>query len=81
MEGVDLAKAMPANTRLWNARGLALPHLAAGDMDEALKVMTTARSSGPRTRKQNPNQPRHAAKETSRPAPPTLPKHPAGSCA
>lgn len=43
--------------------GLALHHLAAGDMDEALKVMAAARGSYPRTRKQNPNQLREAAKE------------------
>jgi len=42
MEGVDLAKAQPAVVRLWEARGLALQHLAAGDMDEALKVMAHA---------------------------------------
>jgi len=64
MSGVDLAQASPAAVRLWEARGLALHRLAAGDMDEALKVMAAARGSSPRTRKQNPNQPRDAAKET-----------------
>ncbi|WP_426805331.1 hypothetical protein [Stenotrophomonas sp. SrG] len=64
MSGVDLAQEGPATVRLWEARGLALHHLAAGDMDEALKVMEAARDSCPRTRKQNPNQPRTAAKET-----------------
>ncbi|WP_282259595.1 hypothetical protein [Stenotrophomonas sp. PS02301] len=39
MSGVDLAKAGPKTVRLWQARGLALHHLAAGDMDEAVKVM------------------------------------------
>lgn len=39
MEGVDLAKARPAVVRLWEARGLALHHLANGDMAEAQKVM------------------------------------------
>ncbi|WP_102945267.1 hypothetical protein [Stenotrophomonas sp. VV52] len=42
MEGVDLAKARPAVVRLWEARGLALHHLSAGDMAEALKVMAHA---------------------------------------
>jgi hypothetical protein len=42
MEGVDLAKASPAVVRLWEARGVALHHLAGGDMDEALKVMARA---------------------------------------
>ncbi|WP_314102704.1 hypothetical protein [uncultured Stenotrophomonas sp.] len=63
MAGVELVKAVPATVRLWQARGLALHHLAAGDMDEALKVMAAARGSYPRTRKQNPNQQREAAKE------------------
>lgn len=64
MSGVDLADARPAAVRLWHARGLALHHLAAGDKDEALKVMAAARGSCPRTGKHNPNQPRDAAKET-----------------
>lgn len=42
MSGVDLADARPAAVRLWQARGLALHRLAAGDMDEALKVMAHA---------------------------------------
>lgn len=42
MEGVDLAKASPAVVRLWEARGLALHHLAEGDRDEAVKVMVRA---------------------------------------
>lgn len=43
MSGVDLSSAGPATVRAWQARGLALQHLAAGDMDEALKVMAAAR--------------------------------------
>lgn len=39
IEGVDLAEARPAVVRLWQARGLALHHLAAGDDVEAAKVM------------------------------------------
>lgn len=42
MEGVDLTKARPAVVHLWEARGLALHHLAAGDMDEAKKIMAHA---------------------------------------
>ena len=48
MEGVDLFKTSPATARLWEARGLALHHLAAGDMVEALKVMEAARPAGRR---------------------------------
>lgn len=36
---VDLAKACSRTVRLWEARALAVYHLAAGDMDEALRVM------------------------------------------
>lgn len=39
LEGVDLAMARPAVVRLWEARGLALHHLAAGNEVEAAKVM------------------------------------------
>lgn len=42
MSGVDLQSAGPATVRAWEARGLALHHLAAGDMAEALKVMAYA---------------------------------------
>ncbi len=38
--------------------------LAAGDMDEALKVMAAAQATVRRSRTPNPNQPRDAAKET-----------------
>ncbi len=39
MSGVDLSSAGPATVRAWQARGLALHHMAAGDIAEALKVM------------------------------------------
>lgn len=39
MSGVDLAAAGQRQRRVWLARGLALMHLAAGDMPEAQKVM------------------------------------------
>lgn len=39
ISGVDLQTAGPATVRTWEARGLALHHLAAGDIAEALKVM------------------------------------------
>lgn len=42
LSGVDLTSARPATVRLWEARGLALHHLARGDMDEAMKVMSRA---------------------------------------
>lgn len=45
MSGVDLQSAGPATVRAWEARGLALHHLAAGDMAEALKVMAHAAGS------------------------------------
>lgn len=64
MEGLDLAKAPPSVVRLWEARGLALHHLAAGDMAEALKVMAAARPADRRTRTPATNQLRTAAKET-----------------
>lgn len=64
LSGVDLAKASPATVRLWEARGLALHHLAAGAMAEALKVMAAARPADRRTRTPATNQPRTAAKET-----------------
>ncbi len=43
MSGVDLQSAGPAAVRAWEARGLALHRLAAGDMAEALKVMAHAK--------------------------------------
>ncbi len=42
MSGVDLQSAGPAAVRAWEARGLALHHLAAGDMAEAEKIMAHA---------------------------------------
>lgn len=39
MSGVDLQCAGPVTARAWEARGLAVHHLAAGNMDEAVKVM------------------------------------------
>lgn len=39
MEGVDLGTAPRAVVRLWEARGLALHHLAKGNREEAEKVM------------------------------------------
>lgn len=39
MSGVDLERAPPRTCRLWEARALALCHLAAGDKAEANKVM------------------------------------------
>lgn len=63
-EGVDLFKASPATVRLWEARGLALHHLAAGDMSEALEVMKAARPAGRSFPTPATNQPRIAAKET-----------------
>lgn len=48
MEGVDLAKASPAVVRLWEARGLALHHLAAGNDVEAAKVMAPFNPGDPR---------------------------------
>jgi hypothetical protein len=60
MSGVDLQSAGPATVRAWEARGLALHHLAAGDMAEANKIMApfirplgirrSARSLGPHPR-------------------------------
>ena len=64
MSGVDLQSAGPATVRAWEARGLALHHLAAGDMAEALKVMEAARPAGRRSLIPATNQPRTAAKET-----------------
>lgn len=64
MSGVDLQSAGAATIRAWEARGLALHHLAAGDMAEALKVMGAARSADRRTRTPATNQPRNAANET-----------------
>lgn len=60
MQGVHLANARPETVRLWEARGLALHHLAAGDMDEALKVMCPVRPL-----LAIPRQPPSAAKETT----------------
>jgi hypothetical protein len=68
MSGVDLQSAGPATVRAWQARGLALHDLAAGDMAEALKVMNAARLAGRRSRTPATNQPRNAAKETRQPA-------------
>lgn len=39
MSGVDIDRASPKTRKLWEARGLAMHHLAAGDMAEAKKVM------------------------------------------
>lgn len=39
MSGVDMAAIKPFERKVWEARGLALMSLAAGDMDEANKVM------------------------------------------
>ncbi|NWF33591.1 hypothetical protein HH110_11140 [Stenotrophomonas sp. SAM-B] len=61
ISGVDVAKARPATLRAWEARGLALHHLSAGDVAEALKV-TVAAASGP-SRTPAVIQPRTAAKE------------------
>ncbi|MGL4692382.1 MAG: helix-turn-helix transcriptional regulator [Stenotrophomonas maltophilia] len=43
ISGVDLQSAGAATVRAWEARSLALHHLAAGDMAEALKIMDAAR--------------------------------------
>ena len=64
MSGVDLQSAGPATVRAWEARGLALHHLAAVDMAEAPKVMAAARPTGRRSLTPATNQPRTAAKET-----------------
>lgn len=61
---VDLAKASGRTVRLWEARALALHHLAAGDMAEALKVMDAARPRDRRPTTSETNQPPTAAKET-----------------
>lgn len=42
ISGVNVAAARPAVVRLWEARGLALIALAAGDMAEAQRVMAHA---------------------------------------
>lgn len=76
MSGIDLQSAGPATVRAWEARGLALHHLATGDMAEALKVMDAARPAAapvtqrpigraPRRRRQDDQQ-----RATARPAPP-----------
>lgn len=44
MSGVDLERAPPRTCRLWEARALALCHLAAGDKAEADKVMAPFKS-------------------------------------
>ncbi|MEF9875150.1 MAG: hypothetical protein RR778_15765 [Glutamicibacter sp.] len=64
LSGVDLSKASKATARAWEARGLALHYLAAGDMAEALKVMEAARPAGRHSPTPATNQPRTAAKET-----------------
>jgi hypothetical protein len=64
ISGIDLQSAGPATVRAWEARGLALHHLAAGDMAEALKVMGAARPAIRPSRIPPMNQPRTAAKET-----------------
>ncbi|QHB72045.1 hypothetical protein [Stenotrophomonas sp. 364] len=64
MSGVDLQSAGPATVRAWEARGLALHQLAAGNMAEALKVMEAARPADRRSSTPATNQPRTAAKET-----------------
>lgn len=64
LSGIDLSKASKGTVRTWEARGLALRHLATGDMAEALKVMEAARPAGRRSRTPATNQPRTAAKGT-----------------
>jgi len=64
MSGVDLQSAGPAIVRAWEARGLALHHLAAGDMAGALKVMDAARPASRPFPNPATNQTRTAAKET-----------------
>lgn len=64
LSGVDVGKASKATLRSWEARGLALHHLAAGDFTEALKVMEAARPASHPSRIPAVNQPRTAAKET-----------------
>lgn len=64
MSGVDLQSAGPTTVRAWDARGLALHHLAAGDMAEAVKVMDAVRPASRPSRIPAMNQPRTAAKET-----------------
>lgn len=64
LPGVDLSRARPATVRIWEARGLALHHLAAGDMSEALKVMDATRPAHRSSRTPATSQPRTAAKET-----------------
>jgi len=64
MSGIDLQSAGPTTVRAWEARGLALHYLAAGDMAEALKVMDAARPASRSSRSPAMNQPRTAAKET-----------------
>ncbi|RLK53402.1 hypothetical protein BCL79_2708 [Stenotrophomonas rhizophila] len=64
MSGVDLQSASPTAIRAWEARGLALHHLAAGDIAEALKVMDATRPASRPSPTAAMNQPRTAAKET-----------------
>jgi len=62
LSSVDLAKACSRTIGLWQARALALHHLAEGDMDEAVKVMAAA-TDRQIARDPEPNQPPNAAKE------------------
>ncbi len=64
MSGVELQSAGPATVRAWEARGLALHHLAAGDMSEAPKVMDATRPASRPSRTPAMNPPRTAPKET-----------------
>lgn len=65
MSGVDLQSAGPATVCTWEARSLALRHLAAaGDMAETVKVMDAAQLVARRSRAPATNQPHTTAKET-----------------
>lgn len=64
LSGVGLGKASKGTVRLWEARALALHHLAAGDLTETVKVMHAAQLGARRSRTPAMNQPRTAAKET-----------------
>ncbi|MEN5069341.1 hypothetical protein [Stenotrophomonas sp. TWI1183] len=64
LSGINLSKASKAAVRAWEARCLALHHLAAGNMAEALKIMEAARPAGRRSPTPATNQPRTATKET-----------------
>lgn len=64
LSGVELQSAGAATVRTWEARGLALHHLAAGDMAEALKIMDAVGPARRPFRSPATNQPHSAAKET-----------------